>query len=190
MQRHAYLITAYDDFYTLGRLVLLLDDPRNHIYIHVDKKSDHFSEEAFLDEMRMTRLTFARRRAVYWGDYSHVKSILELFKLAMAHGPYDYFHLLSGADLPLKTQDHIHAFFDENKGKEFVSFNPLEQQGDWVKYAYPANRLVKSRSAFLRRVEKLVRHGSLSLQRALGVDRRKRFEGQLFYGSDWFSVTQ
>ena len=42
-----------------------------------------------------------------------------LFKAA-APQHYKYYHLLSGIDLPLKTQNEVHAFFDENNGKNYI----------------------------------------------------------------------
>ena len=48
---------------------------------------------------------------VYWGDISLVKVEYLLFESALSHGPYAYYHLLSGTDLPIKSQDYIHAFF-------------------------------------------------------------------------------
>ena len=36
--KHAYLILAHTEFKLLGFLVSRLDDPRNDIYIHFDKK--------------------------------------------------------------------------------------------------------------------------------------------------------
>lgn len=37
-EKHAYLILAHNDPKVLELLVRLLDDSRNDIYIHVDKK--------------------------------------------------------------------------------------------------------------------------------------------------------
>ena len=59
---------------------------------------------------------------VYWGDISQVQVEYLLFETALSHGPYAYYHLLSGTDLPIKSQDYIHAFFQQNAGKEFVGF--------------------------------------------------------------------
>ena len=38
MNKHAYLIIAHDNFYTLEKLIKSIDDSRNDIYIHIDKK--------------------------------------------------------------------------------------------------------------------------------------------------------
>lgn len=39
MMKHAYLIIAHSNLKQLHKLLLLLDDPRNDIYIHLDLKS-------------------------------------------------------------------------------------------------------------------------------------------------------
>ena len=36
-KKHAYLIMAHNNFYILEKLLHLLDDPRNDIYVHIDK---------------------------------------------------------------------------------------------------------------------------------------------------------
>ena len=38
--KHAYLIIAHSNLKQLQQLLLLLDDPRNDIYIHIDAKSN------------------------------------------------------------------------------------------------------------------------------------------------------
>ena len=38
--RHAYLILAHNNFKQLSKLVSLLDDRDNDIFIHIDKKSN------------------------------------------------------------------------------------------------------------------------------------------------------
>ena len=57
MGRHAYLITAYDDYYLLDCLIELLIDPRNDTYVHVDKKSTDFDEGKFLSRWRDASLS-------------------------------------------------------------------------------------------------------------------------------------
>lgn len=50
-----------------------------------------------------------------------------MIELALAADTkYDYFHLLSGVDLPIKTNSQIHDFFRQNAGKEFIGFNNNE----------------------------------------------------------------
>lgn len=51
-----------------------------------------------------------------------MRAEIALLKESTDCGSYDYYHLLSGMDLPLKSQAAIHDFFDSNGGKEFINF--------------------------------------------------------------------
>ena len=46
MGKHAYLILAHTDMVQLQRLISCLDDRRNDIYVHIDKKAV-FEDKAF-----------------------------------------------------------------------------------------------------------------------------------------------
>ena len=126
---HAYLIIAHKNFDQLAKLLSLLDDKRNDIYIHIDKKSifTYIDKNLLLRSVNHSKVYFVHRITVTWGAYSNVGSEMELLKAAVKNN-YEYYHLLSGQDLPLKTQDEIHSFFDSNKGKEFVHFGTEEYQ--------------------------------------------------------------
>ena len=39
-EKHAYLIMAHNNWKILEKLLILLDDKRNDIYLHIDLKSD------------------------------------------------------------------------------------------------------------------------------------------------------
>lgn len=45
--KHAYLIIAHNEFDLLQKLISVLDDERNDIFIHIDKKV-HFIERIFM----------------------------------------------------------------------------------------------------------------------------------------------
>src|SRR5574344_441294 len=114
---------AYKRFDYLKKLILLLDDKRNDIFVHVDLKSTGFNEADFKDITKYSKLTFINRKKVFWGDYSQIDVTLDLLKSAGAG--YHYYHLMSGMDLPLKTQDEMHSFFD-NKNNQFIGIVPNE----------------------------------------------------------------
>lgn len=119
--KHAYLIMAHTDFALLKTLIKMLDDERNDIYLHVDKKAKDFVPAMF-STSKAKLYILSNRLDVRWGHYSQIKLEMMLFETAHKNGPYTYYHLLSGMDLPLKSQDCIHNFFAENRGKEFVGF--------------------------------------------------------------------
>ena len=122
MKRHAYLILAHKNFTQLRKLVELLDDSRNDIFIHVDAKAK-FDKEEWKGSCRHSSLSFIEPRIhVNWGGVSIMRVELALLKAATEAGHYDYYHLLSGMDLPIKDQDTIHAFFDAHEGTEFMNY--------------------------------------------------------------------
>lgn len=119
--KHAYLIMAHTDKYLLQVLVRMLDDERNDIYLHVDKKWKEFSP-SFLSVVHANLYILDKRIDARWGHANLIEVEYNLFEEAYRRGGYLYYHLLSGADLPIKPQDYIHRFFYEHQGTEFVSY--------------------------------------------------------------------
>lgn len=104
---------------------------------------------------------------------------------------YEYYHLLSGVDIPLKRQSEIHAFFENHKGKNFLEFDK--------KAGYPESRLKEYHwfqelvgrnkgiaPVIFYEAEKV----SISIQRKLGVNRLRNSEWDFFKGEHWFSITK
>lgn len=121
--KHVYLIIAHNEFEILKILLSMLDDERNDIYLHFDKKVDNIDINIEELQLRNSKLFILDERIdVRWGDLSQIKTELLLFEAAYNNGEYAYYHLLSGVDLPIKTQDYIHQFFNDNNGFEFVGY--------------------------------------------------------------------
>lgn len=111
--RHAYLIIAHNEFEVLQRLLQAIDDARNDIFVHIDRKVKVLLK---LSVKNSNLYVLEDRMDVRWGDVSQIKTELLLFDTAMKKGPYEFYHLISGTHLPLKSQDEIHSFFDDYKG--------------------------------------------------------------------------
>lgn len=124
--KHAYLIMAHNEFDILEKQLRLLDDYRNDIYIHIDKKVKQFNFNYYKNIVKNSNVYYTERIDVRWGDFSQIKCELILLKKAIQK-EYMYYHLISGVDMPLKTQDEIHDFFKDNNGLEFIHFCTEEQ---------------------------------------------------------------
>lgn len=186
--KHAYLILAHKNWDQLKTLIELIDDERNDIYLHIDKKSKLTKEslDKILSSAEQSRIFLIKRTFITWGTFDMVEAEYRLLKAAINRG-YDYYHLLSGQDLPLKTQDEIHSFFDQNQGKEFVGFG----EAKWVnsvhyryKYYWFFLNIVFNRNK--GRVSSISKRFVL-LQKICGVNRLKRYF--LSAGAQWFSIT-
>lgn len=167
--KHAYLILAHNNFYTLKVLLKLLDNENNDIYIHIDKKTRNVPKEEILSVVQKSNLHWVTPIKTYWGHSSLVNAELKLIKTAILNGEYEYLHLISGVDLPLKKQSEIHKFFEDNKGKEFVGFSNLKNNyEDRVKYYYWLQKYEKNSKIIAKLQEILTK-----FQKILKVNRLK-----------------
>ncbi|MBO8444569.1 MAG: glycosyl transferase [Bacteroidetes bacterium] len=182
MKRHAYLILAHNNFNQLKKLVKLLDDPRNDIFIHIDGKA-RFNDEGWDRICTHSKLTLLKKRInVRWGGTSIMRSELALLKESTASGEYAYHHLLSGMDLPIKDQDTIHEFFDRNDGKEFLDYwDPGPDIIDRVIWYTPFNEM--EHNFIFHAINKACRN----CQRLAGRQINRDIDFK--YASQWFSIT-
>ena len=105
-----------------NKLIHLIDDERNDIFVHVDKNCDSFPMNVFDSLAQKSVLEVIPRKKCHWAEYSLVDVELDLLTAATKKEHYRYYHLLSGHDLPLKNQDQMHDFFD-NHDEEFLTLN-------------------------------------------------------------------
>ncbi len=177
--RHAALIIANKDLYILNKLVEQLDSPNINIYILLDKKSTIKDNEII--ETKYSKVELVNRINIQWGSYSQIEAELALFKSSIA-GNYDYYHLISGQDLLIKSHQYFDDFFSKNNGKQFITFcgkDWLDDSRKRIKYYY----LTIGRSKNKLRLNKLF----LMIQKLCFIKRNKKVN--LYGGSNWLSLT-
>ena len=184
MGKHAYLILAHTDMVQLQRLISCLDDRRNDIYVHIDKKAVFEDKEIYTHYASLTILE--NRLDARWGNFSLVEVELLLFEKALKNGPYLYYHLLSGADLPIKSQDYIHDYCEQHQGKEFIGFalHTPEKELKWRMHYFLFARDFKSQCLWKR----MVRYIFVNIQDRLGW-KRQVGNWEIKKGAQWCSVT-
>lgn len=182
--KHAFLILAHNEWEILKLLVRCLDDERNDIYVHFDRKVKKLPE---LKCARAGLHVLKDRVAVYWGDLSVVEAEYKLLEAAHKSGPYAYFHLLSGVDLPLKSQDYIHRFFLKNDGKEFIGYTLTEITTEVERKVQRWHMFPKDfkNENFGKRVFRALH---IRIQELLHLKRNKDIDFKK--GSQWFSITE
>ncbi len=182
---HAYMIIAHNQFELLEKLVKSLDDNRNDIYIHIDAKVKNFDFDRIKNAVKFSSVYFTDKRyAIKWASFDMVKAEYALLEKVFENGNgYDYVHLLSGVDLPIKSNDYIHSFFEKNNGKEFVHFTHKalnKHELDRVK----AYHFAMGRRNYLNR---FFTYLESKLANIFKINRIKNLEVQK--GSQWFSIT-
>lgn len=192
--KHAYLIMAHNQFELLEHLIQQLDDERNDLYIHIDKKIKNFDFDKFKHLPIKSDIYFVPRIDTKWGGYSLIQCELTLLKEAVKRS-YRYYHLLSGMDFPLKTQDDIHAFFKKYSGMEFIHFLEVRKK-ETKKFVSRISRYHLFQDYSPKNNAKLFKIGIfitdksfLVLQRLMRINRLKNKDITVKFGSQWFSIT-
>lgn len=182
--KQAYLIIAHKDDLTFRTLISMLDNENNDIFIHMDKKSKNYDEESIEKMAKKSIIYHTERSNVAWGGYSLVNAEMILLRKATEVGHYNHYHLLSGQDLPIQSQETIQKFFLKNSDKEFVGFDKdIFTYGDRVYYRYFFQELAGKRKSILKSVDKFL----LKMQKKLNIKRNENIEFQK--GAQWFSIT-
>ena len=175
---------AHNEWKLLKTLVRCIDDERNDIYIHIDAK---VSELPHITAEHAKLIFIDKRIDVRWGDVSVVEAEYALFHAAYGKGGYSYYHLLSGCDLPLKSQDYIHSFCEQNEGKEFIGYTLTDVNYEIIRkverwHLFPKEfRESKKWKRYLR---------SASLKAQELIDWRRNRDIDFKKGSQWVSVTE
>ncbi len=185
MKRHAYLFLAHRDLPVMQTAIDLVDDFRNDVFIHWDLKSQEDPSNLASKE---SRIYFTKRTRCYWGD--EIEALYLLLELARSKDDYAYYHFMTAEELPIKSQDAIHAFYDNDPQQQIylhVNVGFFKDIQDRCKYYYP----FIDTDAFKR--SKPLKALSLVLgkaQRFLFIDRRKKHPDffPLFNGWGWGSI--
>lgn len=168
-----------------------IDDQRNDIYIMVDKKTDIniFNNIS----AQKSKIYFCKNRTkVFWGNTSQIVNEINIFKEARQGGTYTYFHLLSGVDMPIKSQDYIHRFFSEQDGLLFIDISKsdiaeyvLERK---IKYYRLFPRYYRTTNRVIAKATSILRNAFISIQKAVKYSRHLPWQ-TIKYGSQWVSIT-
>ena len=176
---------AHRDFYVLERFLELMDDEDHDFFLHLDKDiaKESIPENSIRKCVTKGKLHIYSTYSVNWGGFSIVETELFLFRKAFQSGKYAYFHLCSGADLPIKPVDEIKTFFEENQGKEFITYeqNQISERFlDRVRFFYVSLKEKDKQKEFN---EVLV-----AIQKELGLSRIN--SGECYQkGAQWASLT-
>ncbi len=190
-QKHAYLIMAHGNVKQLKILLSVLDDVRNNIFIHWDKKSEELDETFLLSDIKYSRVYIVPSMSVSWAGYTQVLCQLNLWEFAAKTQEHAYYHLISGVDLPIKTQDEIHEYFNAQDNKQFIHF--VEHSYDYyerIQYYYFFQDL------YGRNYKRLIYIGfylfdmvSVRLQKLLKLNRLSGESVKIYKGTNWCSIT-
>lgn len=191
VMKQAFLIMAHHDFYILEKIIKILDYENNDLYLHVDKKVKNFDFEKFKNIPQKSKIYFTKRIDVRWGDISQIKCTYILLYMAKKNGIYQYYHLISGVDMPLKTGKEINNYFKKDD-KNYLQFYKHHQIDDYLldrmRYYYFFQKNVRHHNKTISKFANKLLYKSLKIQKNMGVNRLKNDKTIYRKGSNWFSI--
>lgn len=197
--KHAFLIIAHNNWNQLKRMIETLDSDLCDFYIHVNSNVDMPKSIDFSESTRRSKVFFTPRVPIVWGKYGICNASLVALNASYQNGGgYDYYHLLTGSDIPLCSMKELDSFFEAN-----IFNNPSGQiKTNYISAGKPNTRMalrVKCYNSFIshwsdanRFTRKLATSSNTLLcyiQRFAGIDRLKNSGVDLYCGSSWWSIT-
>lgn len=184
MKKHAFLILAHKSPNLVRRIMKVLESDNHYFFLHVDKKTPNIKdfEDAVRDVKNATVLE--HRISVFHAGISTTEAELALFEaIRKSKIDFDYLHLISGQDYPLRSNAQFDDFF-EHSNKSYVYIDDKALRANMAKsYDRSANEyhFNDTNKKYVQIYEKL--HLGLLLR---PFYHRKPIEGYVG-GWQWFS---
>ena len=184
--KHAVLVMAHGDMSILKKQMQLLDDERFDYFIHIDARNQNDGME-LMNICRKSHVTCTKRIPVFWGHHSQTRAAMILLKESVKKD-YDYYHLVSGVDMPLKTPKEIDTFCTENSGKEFVV---IWKSDNWrMSHRYPfIVKYKRGNSEFVNKLKKGLISRVFRFPRKKGTNLVRDYGWTVYCGDAWWSIT-
>lgn len=183
--RHAFLVIAHNNPEILYSQLEILDSVNTDFYFHLDVKMK-FNKENLKEHVSKSNIFFINPKKIRWGHYSQIECEMRLLEAALySRKTYDYYHLLSGVDMPIKSYSEIDEFFSINKDKEYVHFDELrvDQQ---IRERISLYHFCPGRTQWQRKINGFF----IKIQKCLKIDRLKNTGWIVQKGANWFSITE
>ncbi|HNW96922.1 MAG TPA: beta-1,6-N-acetylglucosaminyltransferase [Bacteroidales bacterium] len=120
---HAFVILAHKNPEQVKRLLNVLCKSNFYFFVHICKNSN-INEFEFL--YKQNNVTLLKRENGSWGRIGIVKATINGLKaISKSHIDFEYIHLISGQDYPIRDIDSIELFFKKNRGYSFIEFFSL-----------------------------------------------------------------
>jgi len=122
--KFAYLINAHKNAKHVVRLIDRLNNDRTDFVIHVSKTCEigFWKEIKGLTKSYQNVYFCKREKSIHAGFAIVQATINGMETLIKVGSKFDYFHLLSGQDYPIKKNEDIFDYFENNAGNEYMYY--------------------------------------------------------------------
>lgn len=186
--KHAIIILIHKDLESIERLIMYFRYNCD-VFIHLDKKSK-LSDDLLTNISKLYNVK--RIQKIYnvnWGGYSILKTELYMLNEVTKYGVYDYVHLFSGQDYPIKPFIDFYNFFEINKCVDFIQYikipNARWDNNSFSRFQYFYLFDILKNKTKAQKFNKQIK----KIQDVLKFKRHFPFVFNSFYGgSQWFSL--
>ena len=119
--KHAIIILTHNVTDNLINFISYFGDECD-IFIHVDKKYCISKKELVRILLIHNVKRIYNNFYIHWGGYSILKCELFLIKKVITCNNYDFIHLFSGQDYPIRPYVNFLKFFEDNKDYNFIQY--------------------------------------------------------------------
>ncbi|WP_300752943.1 beta-1,6-N-acetylglucosaminyltransferase [uncultured Brachyspira sp.] len=178
MSKICFLIAAHKNQGQLLRLINHLKKDFD-IYVHIDKKSK-------LNLKNFDNVKFYKKYKVYHAEVSQIISTLFLINEAYKNN-YDRYIFISGQDLPLKNNNYIQNFFDNNLYNEYISYYQVNsvESGE----IFDIQNFSRVRNYNFEGLTRKILHSSIRYFISNLNVTKKKIKYDIYYGSSWWNLT-
>lgn len=181
--KQAFLMMAHKNEEQTKRLIEWIADENHQVYVHIDQKSEEMfvSLSQYFNEN--PHVFFVKQRiSIHWGGYSQVLAMVALLKQTRGK-TYDFYHLISGQDLFIKSKEEVTRFLQQYVGHQFLEVR--KNQDYWrVKGYYLLTDCKYNRARPLAKVNAFLS----SLYKRFPM--RPNLKGFTVYkGANWFTLS-
>ena len=187
--KHVAMIIAHENPNQIEVLTRVFVDSGWFVVIHIDAIMPENEYLSLCQSLSSDSVKFIERKHISWGSYLLVETELRLLKAAISWEA-DYYHLFSGADLPIKPTPAFEEFITRHSGTEFVHIIPDWAKSIGIKNRFSLYHLLQNKVGRSKGILWVVNRILLQMQRVIKVDRTKHNATVEFFGGmQWFSIT-
>lgn len=133
MVQIAYIIVAHKNFDQVIRLVHRLNAPHVEFLIHIDKKATANDYDHVRSSLHhLGNCHFLERISIYWGSAGfNEATIFGINYIEEHHLKCDAVFVISGQEYPIKSNEQIEAFCEDNLDKQYLHYFPIPTD-NWI----------------------------------------------------------
>jgi len=199
--KQAFIILSHKSPNQLRRLISIMDSPFFDFFIHIDLRVE-IAPFVDLIKTEHSKVHFVKKRTkADWGGFGLVQgTINSIEEVISSTNSYSHISLISGQDYPIKSNQFIHDFFEENLSKNFIAFEPFPVKslnfGGFERIQHRSVNLKGRRHTYLPK--KYLNNSSfkgkmlnslLWIYEKITPKRVIPYNMKPYYGSQWWSLT-